>query len=234
MRQAWADLLFLHWPVEAEALRKMIPPAVTVDTFDGQAWIGIVPFEMQDVCSRFTPPLPWLSKFCELNVRTYVRVGDKSGVSFLSLDGGNPMAVELARLGFCLPYYHAQMSKRVEGDWIYYSSTRTDARGARVDFQAAYRPAGDVYYSRPGTLEHWLTERYCFFAEDHSGQLACGEVHHSPWPLQPAKAIVKANTMLEPYQLSLQADQPLLHFSRRLETFEWPIARVDLALGARQ
>src|SRR6266508_3536850 len=110
MRMQWHDLLFMHWPVNRDALRRYIPPRLEIDTFDGSAWIGVVPFRMSGVVPRLLPPVPYLSAFPELNVRTYVSAEGKPGVWFFSLDAGNPIAVEAARDVFHLPYYNAQMT----------------------------------------------------------------------------------------------------------------------------
>ena len=105
----WHDLLFMHWPVKSEALRPYIPPALAIESFDGTAWIGVVPFRMSAVVPRLIPPVPYLSAFPELNVRTYVSAEGKPGVWFFSLDAGNPIAVEAARDTFHLNYYNARM-----------------------------------------------------------------------------------------------------------------------------
>jgi uncharacterized protein len=230
MQQRWCDLLFAHWSVPAESLQALLPPALELETFDGQAWLGVVPFRMENVKPRFVPALPWLSAFPELNLRTYVRLRDrpdKPGVWFFSLDAGNPVAVEVARKGFHLPYFNARMALQYEGqNWIRYSSQRTDQRAQPAALKALYRPIGSPYKSRPGTLEHWLTERYCLYAADPSGAVYRGEIHHIPWPLQAAEAQIDLNTMTLPWGLRLPPAPLLLHFVRRLDVVAWAIQRV--------
>ncbi len=230
MTQVWHDLLFAHWPVPLASLRPIIPAALEVDTFDGQAWLGVVPFGMDRVYPRRTFPVPWLSRFLELNVRTYVRVGDRPGVYFFSLDAANPVAVEVARRWYQLPYYHAQMSlQRGRGDTLSYHSYRTHPGAAPAEFKARYRPTGGVFQARPGSLEAWLTERYCLYTVNRKGQVFRGEIHHAPWPLQPASAEIEVNTMALPHGLRLPDDgrrPALLQFAQRLETLEWPISRI--------
>lgn len=230
MTQVWYDLLFAHWPVPLTALRPVIPPALDVDTYDGQAWLGVVPFGMDRVYPRRAFPVPWLSRFLELNVRTYVKVGDRPGVYFFSLDAANPVAVELARRWYQLPYYHAQMSLRHgRQERRVYHSFRTHAGAAPAEFKGTYRPVGDVFQPLPGSLEAWLTERYCLYTVNRQGQVFRGEIHHAPWPLQPAEAEIEVNTMALPHGLRLpdQGRRPaLLHFAKRLETVEWPIAKL--------
>jgi hypothetical protein len=223
MEQIWNGLLFAHWPIKAEALRGLIPSFLEIDQFDGTAWIGVVPFGMTAVRFRHLPAVPFMSAFPELNVRTYVRWKEKSGVYFFSLDAANPVAVEVARAWFCLPYYHARMSSQISGDGIRYHSKRTDKRGRAAEFEAEYAPASAPILSIPGTVEYWLTERYCFLTASRAGDIAIGEVHHRQWPLQKAKARITKNTMLNALGLEQPDSPPLLHFSRKLETIEWAI-----------
>lgn len=226
MAMCWHDLLFMHWPVPAAALRRHIPEALAIDTFDGTAWIGVVPFRMSGVRPRCVPALPRLSAFAELNVRTYVVAGGKPGVWFFSLDAAEPFAVWAARRVFHLPYYDARMSCAPDREAIRYSSIRTHRGAAPAMFQGRYRPSGAVYHARPGTLDHWLTARYCLYAADRSGLLWRGDIHHAPWPLQPAEAEMEVNTMVDQIGLSLPHVPPLLHFARRLDVVAWLLERV--------
>ena len=226
MTQTWYDLLFAHWPVPVADLRRVVPPQLELDTYEGQAWLGVVPFGMSRVYPRFTFSVPWLSKFLELNVRTYVRVGDKPGVYFFSLDAANPVAVEIARRTYLLPYYNARMTKQADGDWLNYHSYRTHRGAAPAELQVRYRPVGEVYFSQPGTLESWLTERYCLYTLGRGNAVLRGEIHHAPWPLQRAEAKFTANTMAAPHGLTLPDTAPLLHFVRSILTVEWPIVPV--------
>lgn len=219
----WHDLLFMHWRVAPEQLRRFIPPVLTLETFDGAAWLGIVPFRMAGVRPRLAPALPWLSAFPELNVRTYVRAGDRPGVWFFSLDAANPVAVELARLMFHLNYVNANMGCRHDGDTVQYTSARHDGSGS---LRARYRPAGPVACSAPGTLDHWLTERYCLYAANRRGDVWRGDIHHAPWPLQPAEAEIAENSMAQQIGVRLEGP-PLLHFARRLNVRAWMPERVD-------
>jgi uncharacterized protein YqjF (DUF2071 family) len=221
MRMQWHDLLFMHWPVDRDALRRYIPPALAIDTFDGSAWIGVVPFRMSRVAPRLIPPAPYLSAFPELNVRTYVSAEGKLGVWFFSLDAGNPLAVEAARDAFHLPYYNAHMTCHTTGEIVQYSSVRTHRRAAPATFQAQYRPAGPAYLSTPGTLESWLTERYCLYAANRRGTLWRSDIHHRQWPLQPAEAEIERNSMTDQIRLTLPDTKPLLHFARQLDVIAW-------------
>src|SRR5690349_5684736 len=175
MTQTWNDLLFAHWPVDRQTLRDRVPASFEVDLFDGQAWIGVVPFHMTNVTPRLVPALPWISAFPELNVRTYVRVDDKPGVFFFSLDAGNPLAVGAARTLLNLPYFTADMTVDVGATQITYSSRRKSPSPA--EFRATYRPRGARKPPVAGTLEYFLTERYCLYAVDHQSHAYRLDIH---------------------------------------------------------
>lgn len=224
MTQTWNDLLFAHWPVDAAALREKIPNGFELDEFDGQAWLGIVPFYMTNVSPRGVPNLPWISEFAELNVRTYVRVAGDPGVYFLSLDAANAVAVAVARTMFHLPYFSADMKVEERDGSIAYESRRSS--GAPAEFVGRYRPTGDAKPPVPGTLEYFLTERYCLFTVDSSFHPCRVDIHHPPWPLQPAEAEISVNTMADAAGIGLPAIAPLLHFSKRQDMVGWMIRRV--------
>lgn len=217
-RQTWCDLLFAHWPIAVASVRHLVPASLEVDTFDRQTWIGIVPFRMEGVMLRGVPDLPWISAFPELNVRLYVTRNGKPGVWFLSLDASNPLAVWAARRFFRLPYQHATMTAEVSQAGVDYRSER---RATPVGFEGSYRGSSVPYESKPGSLEHWLTERYCFYAQDVRGRILRGEVHHRPWPLQHAEAAIRKNEMLKPHGILLPDTKPLLHFANRLDMLAW-------------
>ena len=221
LQMRWLNLLFMHWPVPAAALRPLIPAALTLDTFHGSAWLGVVPFEMRSVRPRHTFDVPGLSHFPELNVRTYGSAGGRAGVWFFSLDADNPVAVRLARTGFHLPYFDARMSCWELDETVYYQSKRAHRNAPSADFVAAYRPVGEVEVSSPHSLEHFLTERYCLYSADAKGKVYRGEIHHQRWPLQPAEAEVQVNHMTEQIGLKLPETEPLLHFSKDLEVVAW-------------
>jgi len=217
----WHDLLFMHWPIRSEAIRAYIPSALPLDTFDGTAWIGVVPFRMSRVVPRLIPPAPYLSSFPELNVRTYVVAEGKPGVWFFSLDAGNPIAVELARSAFHLNYYNANMSCRRAGETVQYSSVRTHHNARPAAFQGQYHPTGPTYQSTPGTLESWLTERYCLYAANRKGTIWRSDIQHARWSLQPAEAEIEQNSMTEQIRLPWPDTKPILHFARHLEVVAW-------------
>jgi uncharacterized protein YqjF (DUF2071 family) len=217
----WRDLAFLHWPVDPAIVRPLVPAGLELDTFDGHAWIGVVPFRMEEVRLRFSPNIPGMSAFAELNVRTYARAGDRTGVWFFSLDAASRVAVRGARLMFNLPYFDAEIDVNARGEAIDYHSRRTHPDAPAAEFAARYAPAGGASEAKPGTLEYFLVERYCLFTASQSGELGYLDVHHHPWPLQPASAQIRVNTMAAAAGLALPDRPPLVHFARALEVVAW-------------
>lgn len=226
MTQSWHDLLFAHWPVDARTLREKIPSGLELDLFDDQAWVGIIPFHMTNVAPRGVPALPWVSAFPELNVRTYVTMGQKPGVYFFSLDAGSSVAVTVARTMFRLPYHSAAIDVHHEDGWIAYRSSRNTSDSEQAVWEARYRPVGPVQYAAPGSLEHFLTERYCLYTVDDAFRAYRLEIHHLPWPLQRAEATIAANTMADAAGIRLPSRSPLLHFAKRLDVVAWALKHV--------
>ena len=224
MTQTWHDLLFAHWPVDAAVLRARVPPALDLDLFATEAWVGIVPFHMTNVSARGVPSLPWVSAFPELNVRTYVRAAGTPGVYFFSLDAGNPLAVAAARTLFHLPYYTADMEVDVSGPRVRYRSRRRGDHPAV--FRGEYGPVGPPDPPAPGSLDAFLMERYCLFAVDSSSLVHRLDIHHPRWPLQPAEAIVHENTMAAAAGVRLPSVPPVLHFARRQDMVAWRMHRL--------
>ncbi len=227
MWQTWNDLLFAHWPVDPDALRAQMPRALTPETFDGQAWIAVVPFWMSGVRLRRCREVPGTSTFPELNVRTYVNVDGKPGVFFFSLDAANRLAVETARRWFHLPYLNARMQTHADGDTILYSSTRADGRGSPAELRGWFKPVEPVLRTQPGTLEYWLTERYCLYTIDNRGRICRADILHEPWPLQVAEAEFETQTMLSAHGIIPTDQPPLLHFAKRLDVVAWTPRPID-------
>jgi uncharacterized protein len=214
--QSWDHLLFAHWRVDHDSLRAIVPEQIPLDTFDGSAWLAVTPFRITGFRLRGLPPAPVVSSFPEINVRTYSTIDGKAGIWFFSLDTSSRLAVEAARLAYRLPYHHARIVERVRGNKIDFRSER---RGAR--FEATYSPSGVVEPADPGSLEYFLTERYCLYTV-HEGAVHRAEVHHPPWPLQVATAEIRENTMSP---LALESE-PLLHYSERQDVVIWPLERL--------
>jgi len=226
MRMVWEDLMFEHWPLEPKVLRPLVPAGLELETWDGMAWIGVVPFRMRGVRARGVPALPWLSAFPELNVRTYVRAGGKPGVWFFSLDADQPVAVAAARRLFHLNYLWAAMSCRRAGDAVAYRSRRRGAHGGGAEYRANYWALPATVDTARGTLGDFLVNRYCLYAADAKGRLFRGEIDHAPWPLREAVAEVTVDTMTRPLGFELPAREPLRWFAPRLEVVAWLPERV--------
>jgi uncharacterized protein len=208
----WSELLFAHWPMDPQWIARRLPVGLEVDTFDGQAWVGIVPFQMSDVAPRGFPALPGLSRFLELNLRTYVVRDGKPGVWFWSLDAANPIAVRVARTTFNLPYMDAKMSLEMStlDGGIVYRSERTHRGEPPATLDMTYRPEGPPFRANPGTLEYWLTARYCLYSANRNGVLYRGEIFHPPWMLQRAGCDIRKNTMGTAQQLEFRGEPHLL------------------------
>jgi len=225
MRQSWDNLLFAHWTVPFNKLRAVVPSELELDTYQGNCYVGVVPFTMRNVRPRILPAVPWFSNFFELNVRTYVKDprNGHGGVYFFSLDASNFVAVEVANRTFHLPYYNALMKSVKDGDWIHYQSVRVHQGEEQYKFKASYRPTGPVMSSLPGSLDAFLTERYCLLLT-HEGRLHRGDVHHVRWPLQQCEAKIEINTMGQKYGFDFESAEPIVHYAHHIDTVEWALA----------
>jgi uncharacterized protein len=221
MGQTWDDLLFAHWRASPDSLRALLPNELELDLFEGEAWIGVTPFAVTGLRARGLPPLPFVSSFLELNTRTYVTADAKPGIWFFSLDASSELAVEGARRGYKLPYFRADMRAEWRESRLSYESRRRDARGEAASFRARYGSSGKEIDPDPRSLAHFLTERYCLYTVDE-GRLKRAEIHHRPWPLQPAEAVIEENTM-SPSGVEVFDEDPLLHFSARQDVVIWPL-----------
>jgi uncharacterized protein len=221
LAQNWHNLLFAHWPVPAERLRPLVPEALEMDVFRGTGWISVVPFTMSGVRLRATPSLPWLSAFPELNVRTYVVTAGRPGVWFFSLDAANRLAVEIARTWFHLPYLFARMSSSLDGETVDYASLRCDPRGGIAELGMRYVPTGPARKAKEGTLEYFLSERYCLYAQKPNGELLRSEIHHAPWFLRDVTASFEVNSMASALGLELSSPPAMMHFSKLQEVVVW-------------
>lgn len=236
MRQQWLDLLFAHWPIAVDKIRHLVPEELEIEEFGGTSWIGVVPFRMAGVMLRPLPDLPWVSAFPELNLRLYVRHRGRSGVWFLSLDAPRLLAVLGARWWYRLPYYwsrveHSTSTGGPEDYPFHFNAVCSRARPPLV-FGAKYGPVGEVFQSRPGTLEHFLTERYCLFTRGRGRKILTVDIHHKPWPLQNARADINAADLLRPFKLTLPDQPPHLLFSSGVQVVCWPVRSRETVVGS--
>ena len=233
--QEWSNLLFAHWRVPVELLRPLIPRELEIDTFDGEAWLGLVPFHMTGVRPAWCPALPFVSEFHETNIRTYVHFkGRDPGVWFISLDAACRIALEVARWKWHLNYYHSEMELVRDGNNVRYCSRRVDGRSPRraeVDISAtigeALNPQPGVSVE-PGTLEHFLAERYVLYADDHRGRLLRGRVHHSPYPLRSAEIVSCRQTLASAAEVPVSGQPDHVLFSEGVTVDIFPLRRVTL------
>jgi uncharacterized protein YqjF (DUF2071 family) len=226
MVQRWNDLLFMHWPVPAAHMRALVPDSLELDLFDGSAWVSVTPFYLSHLRPRGLPPVPGVSAFPEVNVRTYVTRDGRPGVYFFSLDAGNRLAVAGARATYHLPYFRALMTvTRVPAGPVQYHSHRTHHGARPAELSVEYKPIGDVYRSASGTLDHFLTERYCLYALDDQQRVYRADIAHERWPLQPAEVRIVTNTMASAAGMDV-VGPPRAAFARRMDVEVWWPARV--------
>jgi uncharacterized protein YqjF (DUF2071 family) len=224
--QRWSDLLFMHWPVATDVLRPLVPRALALDLHAQTAWVSVTPFYLSDLRARGTPALPWVSEFPEVNVRTYVTVDGRPGVFFFSLDAGSKLAVLGARTLFHLPYYDANMHIRACADGsLDYQSRRTQG-DLTAQLRLTYAPNGSMAQTDKHSLDHWLSERYCLYATDHRGRVYRTDIHHLPWPLQPARVEIEENTMAAAAGISVPPEPQRTAFARQLDVLIWSPERV--------
>jgi hypothetical protein len=225
MTQRWNDLLFLHYAFAPEALRPLIPESLELDVYDGHAWVSITPFFLNHLRPHGSPGLPVISRFPELNVRTYVQLQGKPGVYFFSLDAGNLSAVWGARIFYRLPYWKASMKVKDRGkDRIEYSSKREHGPKPAM-FRGSYGPAGASFHAVPGSIEYFLSERYCLYATNRK-RVYRANIHHLPWSLQEAKYEIEENSMAAAAGILLPEKPELVNFSRELKVLVWAPERL--------
>ena len=239
MTQRWNDLLFAHWRAQAPQVASLLPDGLHLDTFDGSAWLGVVPFWMDRIKVRGVPTIPGARSFPELNLRTYVRDHRTGtpGVYFFSLDGANLLAVAVARSFYHMPYYWAEMriDTHSEREFSFFSRRRFVSKP--VIFKARYRglgPTRKLAEPRSGSLEYFLTERYCLFTRNRAGEPMRASIHHIPWPLEEAEAEIEQNDLAAALGIELPDQDPVLHYSRRLAVYVWQLERMAPARAAQR
>lgn len=222
MDQRWEHLLYLHFPVDPVQLREQLPTALELDLFRGQAYVSLIPLHMNRVHIRDLFPVPTTYRFPELNLRTYVRHGDRQGVWFLSIDACSWFSVQIAQRAFHIPYHDADMSF-TELDGEYRLTSRRDG-APEVQFEARYRPLGTPGPPAAGSIDAYLAERYSMFAEAPGGRLLRGDISHTPWMVQQAEATVVTNTMLEAVGVTALGP-PTMAYSPGTHAVAWPMSR---------
>ncbi len=222
MSQTWNDVLFAHWDVAEEWLRAHIPPALELDTYEGKAWISILPFHISKLRARFLPPIPGVQAFPELNLRTYVSYQGRPGIYFFSLDASHRLAVIGARMLFHLPYYHADMAFDKKEECVSFWSFRKGKE--KAECKAVYQPISSPTLATPGSLDHWLTERYRLYTT-FKEQLYYEDIYHEPWQLQEVEAQIPATGVATAHGFTLPERAPLLHYAKKQKVRFWPIRK---------
>jgi uncharacterized protein YqjF (DUF2071 family) len=231
MRMRWLNLLFIHWPVAPAALRELVPANLEIDTFDGRAWVGLVPFSMRSVLPWVVPDvrgvsdLPGLSAFHECNVRTYVTHRGEPGVWFFSLDAASRLASWGARKFWRLPYFDARIELKRRHDEVQYTVRRN--HGSAASMHCAWRAGASLPRSRPGELAHFLIERYMLYASDGKDELYRGRIWHDPWPLRQAELLALDDGLVGAAGITLGPEQPLLHHADELDVRAWSLERIS-------
>lgn len=228
MRQTWNNLLFLHWPISPKQLQPFIPSPLQIDIFNQYAWIGIIVFCMGGIYPRGFSLKSLTPKFKEINVRTYVLLNGKPGVYFLSLDVPDWASLTIAKRWYHLPYHPAKVSIQKEEQTFHCLSIRNGKANSPISFNGKFKPISEVFFPQEGTLEHWLTERYCLYSTKTGDDIYCGEIHHRPWPLQIAEAEISHNTMFSPFEWDLSDVKPISHYAEGMDTLIWNIKRVNI------
>jgi uncharacterized protein YqjF (DUF2071 family) len=228
MHQNWHHLLFLHWEVPAAELQKLIPPQLTIDTFDGKAYVGLVPFTLSGVRPVMTPPLPWISSFHEVNVRTYVhRDGRDPGIWFFSLDASSMIAVAAARAAYKLPYFQSDIEFAAAKE-ISFASKRNDERGTMpANGHFRYKPTdGVVTNAAPGTIDYFLLERYVLYSRDEDHNLFRARVYHQPYPMQRVDVLELDETLIWAAGIKRSESVASRHYASEVNVKVYPLERV--------
>ncbi|HEX8218018.1 MAG TPA: DUF2071 domain-containing protein [Chloroflexia bacterium] len=227
MRQRWHNLLFAHWPLDPLALRAAVPRELQIDTFGGEAWLGLVVFGLSGIKLRGLPEVKPLASFPEVNLRTYVSYQGQPGVYFISLDADNPLAVAIASRWFKLNYYDAEIRYTRDAAGFHFKSRRIQRRLPEARLDVTYAPADNATAAPcDERLQEWLTERYCYYVA-RGGRVERCDIEHRPWSLQSARAGFRENSIALPYGIQLDGAEALLHYSRYMEAHIWPLRRTE-------
>jgi uncharacterized protein len=224
--QHWLDLFFAHWPVGTADLRPQVPAALDLDTWEGSAWVSLVAFRLERIRRRWLPSIGFVTNSLELNLRTYVRYRGEPAICFLSLHASNPLLVNLARWATPLPYERARMSY-VWRDGTAEFRTRSVGKGDDRELAVSFTPVGRGTEATPGSLDHWLLERYTLYVQNRNGPLVRTPVAHAPWIVQDVKGDVTADTMGRPFGLDLPREPERAHYSPGVRARVWPFDRAQ-------
>lgn len=209
MKQEWHEVVFLHWPVQAEWVRKHVPEELELDLYDGFAWIGVVLFKAKGTSLRGISPIPVVPPYLELNVRTYVNYKGRSGVYFFSLDADSALAVKAASTGDFLPYRHARMKMDGRQGICLFKSRRTHRHAFPEALSLTYQIASEPI--KKSVFDSWLTERYCLWTKPKNRLLRV-DIAHPPWELQYIQGEIYKNTMASFLLKNFHLERPIAHY----------------------
>jgi uncharacterized protein YqjF (DUF2071 family) len=221
LEMTWRDGLFVHWPVDPSVVADTLPERLSVATYEGDAYLGVVPFLMTDIRPRGSPIG---RSFPELNLRTYVDGPNGRGVYFYNLDASDPVGVAVARRVFALPYYRARMRVDRDGDGVCFASDRTHRGVPSAGFDATYEPVGEAFTPETGSREAFLLENYRFYAAGR--RLYCGEIAHEPWTLRAATVDIRTNTLFEANGFDRPERDRLVHYAEPIDVSADRLRRV--------
>lgn len=219
MTQQWNHLLFMHQPFPEDMIKALLPEGLELDTYEGRAWISIIPFKVTGMRMRYMPPPPFISSYLELNVRTYVKRQGIPGVYFFSLDAEKILTVLGARI-VTLPYFHAQINMKREKDTFYFESIRKG--NSEAIFKGSYHPISEPKHS----LSYWLLERYALWTYKYDS-LFRADIHHTQWKVQDAEAVIKNENMFPSLPDTNKMEKPIFHYAFSKRTLFWPIKMVE-------
>jgi len=222
MQQIWKDLLFLHYRIQFDLLRKLVPSRLELDQYNNECWISITPFKMRKVRLRVFLPIPTTYNFLELNLRTYVKHNGRPGIYFFSLDASSTIAAMVARIA-SLPYFRASMSIEDKNNHFNFESYRKGSAKTPADFKVDYNPHSEPFLAPEGTLNHWLVERYCLYQTTKTNKIVTIDIHHLPWKLQNANAEISTNSLIEAMGIQISPQQPIAQFAKYQKVLVWPL-----------
>ncbi|MFC5541612.1 MAG: DUF2071 domain-containing protein [Bacilli bacterium] len=222
MKQTWSDILFLHYPVKKEVLELHLPPNLELDTYEGTGWVTIVPYMMKASGFRGLPSIPMGAGIPGINVRTYVKAGEKPGIYFFKLAIRNRLAAIAAKSFFQLPYLYMDISLRRTGETVCFES-----RAHPIPLVCEYRVQSPASPVEKGSLGEWLLERYCFYTTGPKGKLLRGDIFHESWIIQNIDLIGMENNIFSTFRLNPQSFRPVIHYSKQLNVHFWPLVSME-------
>ncbi len=221
MKQTWLDTLFIHYPVKADELAKLVPKHLPIDTFEKMAWISIVPYLTTSVRMRGLPPIPGMNRFPGFNVRTYVHLNGKPGVYFFNLAAANWFTAKMAKRFFKLPYIYLNMNFQRNGNYIQFESDPYRKNDEKLKW--IYRPISEPRLAQKGSLEEWLVERYCLYTINQKGEPFRSDIIHHSWLIHDAEVESQHRSILPEFNIFPSNENAIFHYSKRAEVNIWPI-----------